>query len=171
MASTGESKYGPDDVSLISVDAGPFSLFMEWLYTCAIQSPSSIPSDESRHSSIECHISLYIFAEEYKIKDLADVTKDYIGTFYFLTDTLPSQPEIRQALDNLPIGSKLGLYTAKSFLYIPSNPSYTTGPKNVLPTADLWTLAKYHDYLGNYVFDCLRTRAFRVRVHMPLSLL
>ena len=84
--------------------------------------------------------TLYILAQEYKIKDLTDAAMDYIGNCYALTDTLPSRAEIHQVVDKSPLDSKLRKYMTMACLYILSSPSYTTGVENVLPTADLWFL-------------------------------
>jgi hypothetical protein len=157
-ASTGESKYDPDDVFLISVDAEAFSLLMEWLYTGSIGPPTSTASYNSKCHSIGSHISLYTLATEYKVKDLADAAMDYIGICYTLTDCLPSKAEMHQALDKSPIGSGLGQYMTNSFLYILSTPSDSIKDGAVPSTTDLWLLAKTHNNLGEYVFECLRDK-------------
>jgi hypothetical protein len=108
--------------------------------------------------------TLYILAQEYKIKDLTDAGMDYIGNCYALTDTLPSRAEIHQVLDKSPLGSKLRKYMTMACLYILSSPSYTTGVENVLPTADLWFLGIHSiQDMVSYVSIIVTTQIFHFR--------
>jgi hypothetical protein len=146
---------------LQGLDVDAFCLVIEWLYRRKLPKPNTEREDgwEARTCNwIRKHIRLYMLAEQFNIKDIADAAMENIGVSYFMGGFLPTNKEMELVFSKCDPESPLRNYMIKAFNFSLFSFSDAPGsPESSRSTESLWRLAKNHEDVGRAVFQSLRS--------------